>query len=80
MFGLGRLLYVAILLLNSVAILSEERFIARLIGDETPAFGQSSEEGFKTRLLSLIRSIRTVTRPVLIGANILVVAYELILG
>lgn len=62
MFGLGLLFYVTILLLNAVAILNEERFLARLIGDESPSFGGHNPETIGTRLLTLIRAIRTVMR------------------
>lgn len=62
MFGLGLLFYVTILLLNAVAILNEERFLARLVGDGSPSFGEPNPDTIKTRLLTLIRAIRTVMR------------------
>jgi len=77
MFGLGRLLYVTVLLLNAVAILNEDRFIKRLIGDSS--FGDS-DDSVKSRTVTLIRSVRTVMRPFLITANISIIVYELLLG
>ncbi|KAL3232919.1 hypothetical protein RNJ44_04835 [Nakaseomyces bracarensis] len=35
-FGLGRLFYVTLLLINSVAVLSEERFLSRSMLDSKP--------------------------------------------
>lgn len=79
MFGLGTLFYVIVLLLNAVSILHEDRFLKRLFGSDEPSF-VSPEDTFKSRILTLIRSIRTVTRPVLITANLIIIVYEVVLG
>ncbi|CDO51520.1 similar to Saccharomyces cerevisiae YER074W-A YOS1 Integral membrane protein required for ER to Golgi transport [Geotrichum candidum] len=78
MFGLGLLFYVIVLLLNSVAILSEDRFIMRIGLSKTPAYG--NDDSISSRVLSLIRSVRTVMRPFLIAFNIFIIAYELVWG
>ncbi|KAL7282316.1 Yos1-like protein [Trametes coccinea BRFM310] len=94
----GTILYVALLLINAVAVLSEDRFLAR-IGWSTvqaqpnPSFGQpyaqpydqaaypgAQEVSMKERLINLISAVRTLMRIPLIGLNIVIIIYELILG
>jgi hypothetical protein len=56
---------VIVLALNAVAILNEERFLARLgwTGADNQGFGASpGEESVKARLVSLINAVRTVMR------------------
>ena len=90
LFGFGPLIYVSVLLLNAVAILSEDRFLAR-IGWGRAHLQQSSEPSFggvgandpdsiKSRVVNLISSIRMVTRVPLIAVNMILIAYELVLG
>jgi len=97
MFSLGTILYVALLLINAMAILSEDRFLAR-IGWSTSqpqppnaSFHQSYDQsgygvqqggdvGMKARLINLIGAVRTLMRIPLIGLNIVIIIYELILG
>jgi len=96
MISLGTVLYVALLLINAMAILSEERFLAR-IGwsssqphpsntafhqpyDQTGYGVQQGEMGVKARLINLIGAVRTLMRIPLIGLNIVIIIYELILG
>ncbi|KAE8413866.1 hypothetical protein BDV36DRAFT_267231 [Aspergillus pseudocaelatus] len=38
LFGLGRLVYVAVLITNAIAILSEDRFLARSTSSRLPLF------------------------------------------
>ncbi|KTB19163.1 Protein transport protein YOS1 [Nakaseomyces glabratus] len=90
-FGLGRLFYVTLLLINAVAVLSEERFLSRIglgrSGSEAPAFGQNANST-KSKVVQLIgatllkvRTMQELTHSVpLIGINILVIVYELLLG
>ncbi|AMD19973.1 HCL178Cp [Eremothecium sinecaudum] len=81
-FGLGRLFYVILLLVNSVAVLSEERFLRRIgLGSKSqqPAFGQN-DNSTKSKLIKLIGAVQTLLRIPLIGINILVILYELVLG
>ncbi|KAJ2746962.1 hypothetical protein GGI20_000949 [Coemansia sp. BCRC 34301] len=90
MFGFGTLLYVALLLLNAVAILNEERFLARILstGELTAVVGwarNSAElygdtESVKAKLINLISAVRTLMRIPLIAANVVVIVYALVLG
>ncbi|KAG5354926.1 Protein transport protein [Yarrowia sp. B02] len=82
MFGLGRLIYVILLLVNSAAILSEDRFLNRIgWGSSEPAgFGQAQDQSVKNKLINLISAIRTLLRIPLIIANTLVIVYEVVLG
>ncbi|RAL01084.1 YOS1 family protein [Aspergillus ibericus CBS 121593] len=83
-FGLGKLVYVIILLINSLAVLSEDRFLARIGWGRTqgdPAFGASYDTtSVKAKTINLIASVRTVMRIPLIVINTIVIVYELILG
>jgi immediate early response 3-interacting protein 1 len=89
LFGFGPLIYVSVLLLNAVAILSEDRFLAR-IGMGRAHLQQSSEPSFggathdpdslKSKTVNLISSIRMVTRVPLIAVNVVLIVYELMLG
>ncbi|AAS51186.1 ACL042Wp [Eremothecium gossypii ATCC 10895] len=81
-FGLGKLFYVILLLVNAVAVLSEERFLRRIgLGSKSnqPVFGQA-ENSTKSKLVHLISAVQTLLRIPLIGINILVILYELVLG
>ncbi|CCC70411.1 hypothetical protein NCAS_0E03410 [Naumovozyma castellii] len=82
-FGLGRLFYVILLLINAVAVLSEERFLRRIglgrSSNEQPVFGQEGNTT-KSKVIQLIGAIQTLLRIPLIGINILVIGYELLLG
>ncbi|KAI9375987.1 YOS1 family protein [Aspergillus lucknowensis] len=83
-FGLGRLVYVIILITNSIAILSEDRFLARIGWGRTqadPAFGATYDStSVKAKTINLIASVRTVMRIPLIVINTIIIVYELILG
>ncbi|KAL4792543.1 Yos1-like protein [Aspergillus venezuelensis] len=83
-FGLGRLVYVIVLITNSIAILSEDRFLAR-IGwgrqQNDPSFGAAYDNtSVKAKTINLIASVRTVMRIPLIVINTIIIVYELILG
>ncbi|KAJ9157799.1 hypothetical protein NKR23_g560 [Pleurostoma richardsiae] len=83
MMILGNLLYVSCLLINAVAILSEDRFLARINlspASYDPAFGQSQDTSVKSKIITLIASVRTLMRIPLIVINTLIIVYELILG
>jgi len=88
-------IYVPLLLINSLAVLSEDRFLARIgwtAGQPTAgnaAFQQSydqsgyavqQEESLKSRLVNLISAVRTLMRIPLILLNVLVIMYEFVLG
>lgn len=89
LFGFGPLIYVSVLLLNAVAILSEDRFLARIgwgrahLQQSEPNFGQpggNDPDSLKSRAVNLISSIRMVTRVPLIAVNVVLITYELVLG
>jgi len=94
---LGTIIYVAILLINAMAVLSEDRFLARIgwssaqastvaAGFQTygPPYDQTGlsgqDAGVKVRLINLISAVRTLMRIPLIGMNLVIIVYELILG
>ncbi|KAI9879945.1 MAG: hypothetical protein M1830_006253 [Pleopsidium flavum] len=68
-FGLGNLFYVSILLVNAIAILSEDRFLARIgwgNAQSDPGFGASSDTAsVKAKIVNLIASVRTLMRSML---------------
>ncbi|KAI0254751.1 Yos1-like protein [Lactifluus subvellereus] len=96
MLFLGGIFYIGLLLINAVAVLSEDRFLARIgwstvqppnnVGfqqnyDQSGGYGNPVQDiGMKGRLINLISAVRTVMRIPLIGINIVVIIYELILG
>ncbi|CAH7681254.1 Yos1-like protein [Phakopsora pachyrhizi] len=94
MFGLGKIFYVSLLLINSVAILNEDRFLARIgwsSNSGNPNFGTTNQfhhdpsispngQSVKEKIINLIGAVRTLMRIPLIGLNIVVIIYELILG
>ncbi|KAF4213062.1 hypothetical protein CNMCM8980_001863 [Aspergillus fumigatiaffinis] len=77
LFGLGKLVYVCCLLINAVAILSEDRFLARIGWGRTqadPAFGATYDStSIKAKSVNLIASVRTVMRIGLYEAELTVV-------
>ncbi|KAI8905332.1 Yos1-like protein [Powellomyces hirtus] len=81
MLSLGTLFYVGLLFINAIAVLHEERFLARI------GLGPSSSQGFgdqsatvKYKVINLISAIRTLLRFPLVAINIVVIVYELIFG
>ncbi|GAB5591882.1 Protein transport protein yos1 [Umbelopsis nana] len=79
--GLGQLFYVLLLFINAIAILSEERFLGRIgwSAQQEPGFGEQGQS-VKNKIINLISAVRTLLRIPLIGINILVIIYELLLG
>ncbi|KAG6330571.1 hypothetical protein ID866_8523 [Astraeus odoratus] len=67
MLTIGTIVYVALLLINAMAVLSEERFLARI-------------SMFDTTSLREMVLMYTCTQVPLIGLNLVVIVYELILG
>jgi len=96
MFLLGTIFYAGLLLINALAVLSEDRFLARIGWSSTqpqnvnPAFHQPYDQpgfgagqgdiGVKARLINFISAVRTLMRIPLIAVNIIIIIYELILG
>lgn len=83
MYLFGNLIYISVLLINAIAILSEDRFLARINlspSSYDPAFGQSPDASVKVKIINLIASVRTLMRIPLIVINTLIIVYELVLG
>ncbi|BFZ53166.1 hypothetical protein PYCC9005_000189 [Savitreella phatthalungensis] len=80
-FGLGSLFYVALLLVNAVAILSEDRFLAPIGWHATadPSFG-TQDQSIKSKLIGFVNSVRIVLRAPLIIVNTIVIIYLVALG
>ncbi|RSH88307.1 uncharacterized protein EHS24_000843 [Apiotrichum porosum] len=96
MFYLGHIFYVALLFTNAIAILSEDRFLARIgwssrgtpatnsgFGNDPSydaAYGGGEGVSMKTKAINLIGAVRTLMRLPLIVANVVVIFYEILLG
>ncbi|KLT46187.1 Yos1-like protein [Cutaneotrichosporon oleaginosum] len=89
LFGFGNILLAALLLVNAVAILNEERFLARTnsgfgnVPDPTydGAYGGNPDGvSFKTKVVNLIGAVRTLMRLPLIVINVVVILFLLIAG
>ncbi|XP_077456850.1 immediate early response 3-interacting protein 1 [Stigmatopora argus] len=80
-FTLYTLLQAAILCVNSVAVLHEERFLSRIgWGVDQGVGGFGDEPGIKAQLMNLIRSVRTVMRVPLIAVNSVCIVLLLLFG
>ncbi|KAH7274503.1 hypothetical protein FSOLCH5_000620 [Fusarium solani] len=83
MWFFGSFLYVCVLLINAVAVLSEDRFLARINlspASYDPAFGSGPDASIKAKIIHLIASVRTIMRMPLIFVNSVIILYELVLG
>ncbi|ROT35286.1 Yos1-like protein [Sodiomyces alkalinus F11] len=83
MYLIGNFFYVSLLLINAIAVLSEDRFLARINlspSSYDPAFGAGSDASIKAKIINLIASVRTLMRIPLIGINTLVIVYGLFFG
>ncbi|KAI9244458.1 Yos1-like protein [Phascolomyces articulosus] len=80
--GLGQLFYAVLLFINAIAVLSEERFLARIgwSGQVDPGFGVEQSQSVKYKIVNLISAVRTLMRIPLIAINVIVIVYELLLG
>ncbi|CAE6531418.1 unnamed protein product [Rhizoctonia solani] len=90
--GLGAIFYVSLLLINAIAILSEERFLARIgwssVGPQPgQQYNQYDRTGYgeggsevKSKMINLIGAVRTLMRIPLIIVNIVVILYEVAWG
>lgn len=80
-FTLYSLIEAAILFLNAVAVLHEERFLAKIgWGSDQSIGGFGDEPGMKTQMINFIRSVRTVMRVPLIFVNVLTIVSLLLFG
>ncbi|CAO3609189.1 unnamed protein product [Cunninghamella blakesleeana] len=81
--GLGQLFYALLFFINGIAVLSEDRFLARIGWSaqmEQNGFGGDQTQSFKYKIITLISAVRTLMRIPLIAINIVVILYELVLG
>ncbi|KAG9242987.1 Yos1-like protein [Calycina marina] len=85
----GNLIYMAVLIINAIAILSEDRFLARVgWSTSTPntaaqsfgGGGGGEDTSIKSKLVNLISSVRTLMRIPLIGINLIIIGIELVAG
>ncbi|KJY00187.1 yos1-like protein [Zymoseptoria brevis] len=87
-FSFGGLFQVSILLVNSIAILSEDRFLARIGWGSSaaaePSFGgvngMQGDASVKAKMINLINSVRTLMRIPLIFLNILIIVWAIAFG
>lgn len=84
MMLIGNLIYVLVLITNALAILSEDRFLARINFSSAaydPAFGTGPDtQSIRAKAINLLASVRTLMRIPLILTNTLIIIYELVLG
>ncbi|EGP87158.1 uncharacterized protein MYCGRDRAFT_42726, partial [Zymoseptoria tritici IPO323] len=79
---------VSVLLVNSIAILSEDRFLARIGWGSSaaaePSFGggngMQGDASVKAKMINLINSVRTLMRIPLIFLNILIIVWAIAFG
>ncbi|XP_046678204.1 immediate early response 3-interacting protein 1-like [Homalodisca vitripennis] len=80
-FTLWNLFEAALLCLNAVCVLHEERFLAKMgWGANANVQGFGEQPTVKSQVLNLVRSIRTVMRIPLIFLNIVTIVVKLLLG
>ncbi|KAI0505102.1 Yos1-like-domain-containing protein [Xylaria bambusicola] len=69
MMLIGNLIYVTVLLINALAILSEDRFLARINFSSAtydPAFGAGPDnQSIRVKAINLLASVRTLMRSTL---------------
>ncbi|CAJ0926577.1 unnamed protein product, partial [Mesorhabditis belari] len=75
------LLEAALLVLNGIAVLNRDRFLKKVgFGQTTQSFDDPSGQSIKDKIFTLIFAVQTVMRVPLIGINIVVIIFKLILG
>ncbi|XP_071585758.1 immediate early response 3-interacting protein 1-like [Heliangelus exortis] len=80
-FSLYSLLQAALLIINAIAVLHEERFLRHVgWGSDQGIGGFGEEPRIKAQLTNLIRSVRTVMRVPLIAVNSVTVILLLLFG
>ncbi|KAF9131263.1 hypothetical protein BGW39_002046 [Mortierella sp. 14UC] len=77
--GIFGLLEVMLIFINAIAILNEDRFLAK-IGWGRQVADPYGQESVKARLVNLISAVRTLMRIPLIGLNVVAILYLVILG
>ncbi|KAF9363427.1 MAG: Yos1-like protein [Benniella sp.] len=77
--GIFGLLEVMLLFVNAIAILNEDRFLAR-IGWGRQVADPYAQESVKARLVNLISAVRTLMRIPLIALNVVTILYLVLFG
>ncbi|WFD38476.1 uncharacterized protein MJAP1_001429 [Malassezia japonica] len=65
MLGLGTIFYTALLLVNAIAVLNEDRFLNRIgwsTNSRSMSFDDTGDAGVKARLVNLISAVRVLLR------------------
>ncbi|KAL0076092.1 Yos1-like-domain-containing protein [Phycomyces blakesleeanus] len=62
--GLGQLFYVLLCFINAVAVLSEDRFLAKIgwNAQSDAGFGSDQTQSIKSKMVNLISAVRTLMR------------------
>ncbi|KAK3675783.1 hypothetical protein LTR78_004424 [Recurvomyces mirabilis] len=82
----GGLFQASILVVNAIAILSEDRFLARIgwgtSQQSEPSFGGGMQDNtsVKAKMINLISSVRTLMRIPLIFLNLLIIVWAIAFG
>ncbi|XP_071989154.1 immediate early response 3-interacting protein 1 [Engystomops pustulosus] len=80
-FTLYSLLQAALLCVNAVAVLHEERFLSKIgWGADQGIGGFGEEPGVKSQMMNLVRSVRTVMRVPLIIVNSVTIVLLILFG
>ncbi|KAM4049095.1 immediate early response 3-interacting protein 1 [Anomaloglossus baeobatrachus] len=80
-FTLYSLLQAALLCVNAVAVLHEERFLSKIgWGADQGIGGFGEEPGIKSQMMNLVRSVRTVMRVPLIIVNSATIVLLILFG
>ncbi|KAG9471938.1 immediate early response 3-interacting protein 1 [Eleutherodactylus coqui] len=80
-FTLYSLLQAALLCVNAVAVLHEERFLSKIgWGPDQGIGGFGEDPGVKSQMMNLVRSVRTVMRVPLIIINSITIVLLLLFG
>ncbi|EMF13893.1 Yos1-like protein [Sphaerulina musiva SO2202] len=91
LFSFGGLFQVSVLLINSLAVLSEDRFLARIGWGSSqqqqqfePSFGggggMQDPTSLSAKMSNLINSVRTLMRIPLIFLNVLIIIWAVAFG
>ncbi|KAF2217455.1 hypothetical protein CERZMDRAFT_92104 [Cercospora zeae-maydis SCOH1-5] len=87
LFSFGGLFQVSVLLINSLAVLSEDRFLARIgwgtSQQSEPTFGSGGMQdptSLTAKFANLINSVRTLMRIPLIFLNIMIIIWAVAFG
>jgi len=82
-FNFGGFFQASILLVNAIAVLSEDRFLARIGwgSSQEPSFGGMQDQtSIKAKIINLINSVRTLMRIPLIILNLLIIIWATAFG